>query len=398
LEGRDGTAAPADAASLKDIEQPVAHLPVDACRLTEEDIEALHLELAKEEADPFALAVVELAIELVLLETSNEEKTKVADYLVKVVKRLLAEGELEAVTQAVEHLSGLTDMAFHDSQPIGHMKTKLVNCLANPEQLEGFLGQVEAYRSLKPPRITSYLAQLGTEPIPSIVPWMGRMTTAAHRRAVTEAVLMNGRDMLAALDRQIPPKNKSLETPFLLEVLYIVTRRPAEQALPIIERLLASSDPQTRRETAQVLSRFRDRRTVAVCLELLKDEDLEIRSTALNCLVHFGGRELARPILKHTVEAPGFDERSLSEKRRIYAAAAKLGGEEALEWFVDLLRPGEKRWFASRKEREAREAIVHGIRMVGTDEARKLLRKLANEGDRFVKAACLKELGTEKKS
>jgi alkanesulfonate monooxygenase SsuD/methylene tetrahydromethanopterin reductase-like flavin-dependent oxidoreductase (luciferase family) len=88
----------------------------------------------------------------------------------------------------------------------------------------------------------------------------------------------------------------------------------------------------------------------------------------------------------------------LSEKRRIYAAAAKLAGENALKWFVNILQPDERRWFASRKEREGCEAVAHGIRMVGTEKAQRLLEKLADQGDRFIRAACLKELGTDRKA
>jgi hypothetical protein len=101
---------------------------------------------------------------------------------------------------------------------------------------------------------------------------------------------------------------------------------------------------------------------------------------------------LAHPLLDHALKDPAFDERSLSEKRRLYAAVAKLGGDAALEWFAKGLQSRERRWFSSRKEREAAEAIVHGIRMIGTAEARTLLQDMANRGDRHVRSACLKEL------
>jgi hypothetical protein len=60
---RGGGTTP-DAVDVKDIEQPVSNLPVEACSLKEHEIEALRAELAQEEADPFGLAVVELAIDL----------------------------------------------------------------------------------------------------------------------------------------------------------------------------------------------------------------------------------------------------------------------------------------------------------------------------------------------
>ena len=44
-EGEGGGGATADSVSLKDLEQPTAHLPNDACRLKEEELEALRTEL-----------------------------------------------------------------------------------------------------------------------------------------------------------------------------------------------------------------------------------------------------------------------------------------------------------------------------------------------------------------
>ncbi len=80
--GEGGGGGGADTVSLKDLEQPTAHLPAEACRLGEEEIEALRAELLIQEADVFCLAVPELAIELVLHETSQEGRENIGTSLV----------------------------------------------------------------------------------------------------------------------------------------------------------------------------------------------------------------------------------------------------------------------------------------------------------------------------
>ena len=90
-EGHRGSGTAPDAADLKDIEQPVAHLPVEACSLKEHEIEALRAELAQEEQDPFGLAVVELAIDLTLLEPGREQRKELAKNTIDIFNRLLAE-------------------------------------------------------------------------------------------------------------------------------------------------------------------------------------------------------------------------------------------------------------------------------------------------------------------
>ena len=52
----------------------------------------------------------------------------------------------------------------------------------------------------------------------------------------------------------------------------------------------------------------------------------------------------------------------------------------------------EIRWFTSKKEKEFAEAVAHGMRVIGTPKAKAFLQHGSEEGARFVRAACAKEL------
>ena len=75
-----------DAVSIRDLKQPVAHLPVDACWMTEEEIEALRAEVAAEEAATTHLTVIELAIELVLHEPDEGMQAQIGDHLAGILR------------------------------------------------------------------------------------------------------------------------------------------------------------------------------------------------------------------------------------------------------------------------------------------------------------------------
>ena len=51
----------------------------------------------------------------------------------------------------------------------------------------------------------------------------------------------------------------------------------------------------------------------------------------------------------------------MTEKKRTFGAVAELGGDDALEWFVEVLSPKERQWFASRKEMEVKRAAAYGV-------------------------------------
>jgi hypothetical protein len=388
LEGSERAQVVPDVVGLNDLQQPVSHLPFDACQLTEEEIEALQGEVAKEETDGANLAIVDLAIELTLHETSEEEQQTVADQLVAIVNRILLNGDLRAVADSVEHLSSFTEVLFNDSEPVGRLRARLFRALAEPEPLARFLEQVELGRSLRPEEVTAYLARVGRNSLPSIIPLMGLATTLSFRRAVSKVLIDAREDSIGPISQWLTSRETVSEPGFLREVLHVLVHLPGDGVVPLVEGLLRVEDDLTRRETARALGRFKQERIDDLCLDLLEQEDAEVRAAALDTLVRHGRRKHARPLLDRALGARGFAERPLSEKRRTFAAVAKLAGEQALEWFLEVLRPDERPWFVSRTEREMMAAAAHGIRMIGTDTTWQLLRDLAGSGDRFLKAAC----------
>ena len=396
--GEGGGGAAPDSASLKDLEQPTAHLPNDACRLKEEEIEALRAELVNQEHEPIGALVVELAIELTLQERRREERERIVGSMVAIADRLLKDGELGEVARMCEHLEGLADMLLAKSEAVGHLRERVFRALCEAERLGNFLEQVEQSRALKPSELTTFLARLGSDALRPLVPALARMTTSPYRRAVADAILATKEEAAAELGRHIPSNGDVPDTTFVRELVYILSHLPEDKALPLAEQLLEAPDETIRREATAVLGRFRGTRSGEICLRLLQDHDQKVRATALDMMVRSGATELAKVILDQSIADPTFEERSYQEQSRTFSAVAKLGGVNALQWFTDLVRPEERRWFASRKERQMLQAAVHGIYVVGAEESKDLLEEMASKGDRFVRAASQKELAAERKA
>jgi HEAT repeat protein len=194
--------------------------------------------------------------------------------------------------------------------------------------------------------------------------------------------------MLAVL---IPEDGQPLDNALLKELVLVLRRAGGDRPRPLLERILSLGDPAVRREAAAALGHYKSDELDSLWLRHLDDEDAEVRSLALTALVRTGRSDLARRILAESLDSPVFEGLPLLEKRRRFVAVSKLGGEQALNWFADLLRPN-KRWFASRRTQEIEQAAAHGLRTIGSEAARSLLRQLAASGDRWVRAACQAEL------
>ncbi len=375
-------------------------MPVEACRLDAAEIEALQQELTDEEKAPFRQIVSELALELVLLETDEAAQAEIGRNLLDIVDRLISDGDLIELTGIDEHIDGLATMVFRNEPGIQKLASELTLALSEPKRLETILEMVESVHAPKPDTLTGFLVRLGTATGASLLPWMGRFSSPAYRRAVTSALLLFEDGGLSLLETSLPLASPPVDLQerlhhrqFVREVIHALSRRPADEALPQLERLLSASDGETRRESFVAVSRYAEDRVQELCLRQLADRDPQIRQVALDTLVRRGPRsELGLAILDRSLADPQFGDRAINEKRRLFAAVAKIAGEAALDSFHRLLLAKEDRWFSSHKDRQFSEAVAHGIRVVATPEARRILEECAQTGPRLARAACAREL------
>jgi hypothetical protein len=394
--GGDGGAGVATEAVRLDLKQPLATLPVEACRLEGTEIEALQNELLAEERAPFPQLVSELALDLVLVEDDPD----VAKEMVAIADRLIADGDVIEVVGMHEHVEGLASMVFRGSKAALRLSSELTRALTEPGRFERFMERVERVHAPRPESLTVFLARLGPSVGPALVPWMGRFSSPPYRRAVTTALLHlpDGLSVLAnALPTGAPPDEPQAllhRRQLVREAVHAAGRHAFQQAQPLLTSLLASADAEARRESFLALSRYPDEQVVAASLERVLDPDPEVRTAALDALVKRGRADLGLSILERISASERFEKLALLEKRRLFAAIAKLSGEYALDALQRVLLSGEDHWFAKQKDRELAEAVAHGIRLTGGARAKRILQEAAERGPKLARQACLKELGS----
>ena len=399
LQEGGGAGSPAQAVSL-DLKQPVTTVPVEACRLESGEIEAMQKELLLEERAPFRQLVSELALELVLLEDGEEAQGEISGEIVEIADRLITDGDVADLVGMHEHIDGLVTMVFRGAPAAQNLSSELTRALAESGRFERLMEKIEIVHAPKPEALTVFLGRLGPAASSSLLEWMGRFSSPPYRRAVTAALrfLENGglsvlREGLPAGPPPADPQERLRHRQLVREVVHALSRHSSEEALPLLEQLLSSPDPETRRESFLAASRYPEARVLSLCLARLMDSDPEVRTAALDTLVKRGRAELGLQILESSLASERFERVALLEKRRLFSAVAKLSGESALDSFQKLLIAREGHWFGKQKDREFAEAVAHGIRMVGGARAKRILEDGSQNGSKLARAACMRELG-----
>ncbi len=371
---------------IDDLKRPVAMLPAEECRLREREIEAIHAELAALDAEDPLVVSVELAVELILVEEAADERRAIRQTVLESVWQALAAGGLTSVTRALQRLEELAGKELAGEAEVHALRAELIQALSTPQGVELALDGLERDpESTSPSALTVFLARLGAPALPALVRAVGNLLRPEYRRAVTVAILAAGEPGLALLEQRLAADEPSAE--LVAEALFAARQAGGDAGVPLIRRLLAVPQPEIRRQAAVVLGPYRAGPGGETWALLLGDEDGEIRRLALTVLVRSGQPQLAQIIAERTMSAE-FTEAELEEKRRTFAAIARLGGEQGLPWFEELLRRPNPRWFASRTIKETLAAVAHGVATVRSANARELLERLAVEADRTVRVAC----------
>jgi hypothetical protein len=399
--------SPAQRVTL-DLKQPVSTVPIEACRLESAEIEALQKELSVEERAPFWQLVSELALEIVLLEDDDAAQDEILSEIVEIADGLIADGDVLELIGLHEHVEGLTVMIFPHERTAVRLTSELTRALTEPKRFAQLMERVETAHTVKPETLTVFLARLASSTrgaAPLLLPWMGRFSSPPYRRAVTAALLYLEDGGLAVLSEDLPLGPPPLETSERLrhrqlvrEVVYALSRHAPAESLPLLTGLLSSPDPETRRESFLAVTRYPEEGVLSLCRDRLLDLDPEVRVVALDVLVKRGGADQGLEILERSLASERFEKLPLLEKRRLFAAVAKLSGENALDSLVKLLNAREDHWFQRQRDREFAEAIAHGIRMVGGPRAQRILEEASERGTKIARAACLKELAAARGS
>jgi|GEM_PF-4738424 len=375
---------------VEDLKAPVARLPAHECRLTDSDLERLQAELIAEEREDPLPTTLDLVLELVLLDPDEEDWRAAVGVGRAALERALDRGALGQVAGAVTDLRQ-TARACPDRPAAARLVDTLERDLAASSLLGPTLEAVAAGRAaVTPDELRAFLDLIAPRSLPTVLSWIPRLPEGELRRVATAVAMSPAAGGVDALLAQLPP-DPGTRTAVLGEVLLAARQHDPATAAAVARSALDQGGPDLRRQAAAALGPHQDGAVGDLWLELLADDDPELRRLAVAALVRTGRPELAQPIADQTL-THDFAARPFDEKQRFFIAVARLGGDRCLPWFASLLDRPLPRWFVPGAHRDTVAAVVSGLVAVRSPAGRALLERLSKSRERTVRTACREAL------
>ncbi len=156
------------------------------------------------------------------------------------------------------------------------------------------------------------------------------------------------------------------------EIISILGKINKTHALLYLKRFAIHSDKAIRLETIQALRIIQHKDGDKILLDLLEDNEEQIRIAAASSLNHFGNPETVRRICG-IIQKKDFDKKCRSEKRILLNYCAQNPCEKINHLFHSILT--KRNFFLSKKALITRLCVVAALETMGTPEAVTILKE-----------------------
>jgi HEAT repeat protein len=354
--------------------------------LTPDEVEGLRKEVETEVSPIFAVSVVDILFEILVLEKEQESYQDVVNTLIKVLDSFLALSEFVRATDLLRRayiLLKTYDLQDWQVEKIGEILLK-----AGEEARVARIGKFLEREEVRLDEVNAYLSLLQKNSIQPLVKLLGELKNSKARRVFCDALSEIGKN---AIELFIPFMDDRRW--FLVRnIVYILGRIGKEESLPYIQKAFNHEENRVRREAIQALGLIGGQKTVGLLVKALTDEDVRIRCMAAINLGKAGKKTGLIPLVE-IVQSKDFYKREPVEIKAFFNGIGMAGSDEVVPVLQDLLE--RKSWFSRGKTDEIRIGAAHALAMIGTPDAKAILEEGENSKDETLRDACTEALKSQ---
>ncbi len=227
--------------------------------------------------------------------------------------------------------------------------------------------------------IMEYFRSVGNNAVPALREILASSNDSSIHAEAREALFAIAHDYIMPIIEDLKPDNP-LEAQ---DAIYLLRRCAAGEVPAVIERFLTSPDPRVRVSAAEYLAQIGTDEAAQLLCGLLVDGDRDVRIGSLAAV-----EELRSPSIVARVTSMCFEEdpaaKSLEEMERLFRTAGKLAGAGILARLQRMAASRGLFPMGGRRARQNKLLAIAALRFIPGQESRKMLNKLAGDGDRLV--------------
>ena len=337
----------------------------DEHKLSDEEIQQV-AELVREDAD---FAEFESTCELV--KEMLHQEAEMSDFFetVTIGERILTEfvkaGRLTYAAELLRYFAELQEQ-LRKERPLWAERLKDARTTAGSrDRLAIFCKVLNENHEIGNLEVRRYLENFDWEALMAITESIGELQHPHHREAVKDYLVLRGRERIPIVARGLSDHRADVVS----ASINILATIGSPDAIQHLTKVMRHRDPEVRRHLVKTLAECPSDHSLDMLRVLADDDDLDVQQAAVRLIQHHRGRP-GFDALSEILAGEKFDRLEQHDKRAVLIAYSKLGGDEAVDYLVELAQkvnlfhdrdavvlPGSR--FRSAGEQPGRESGAH---------------------------------------
>jgi HEAT repeat protein len=349
--------------------------------LTPDELERLRKEAEAETAPTAVFNIIDILLEIMALEREPEPFQDAVNVLQKLLDALVTLGEFQKAGDLLTKVYIILNTYQLENWQV-KITQQFIEVAGEPPQIERIGKILEKEKGVKLEEVSKYLTLLRPNSVRSLIQLLGELTNSKARRILCDVICEIGKNSVDLISSFMNDHRWYL----VRNIIYILARVGKEQALPYVQKGCNHGEARVRREAVQALGTIGGSKAFGLLVKALDDTDVRIRSMAALNLAKVG-KKASLPHLLEVVQSKEFPKKEKAEIKAFFDAIGMSGCDEAVRPLQKLLE--QRGWFDRKKKVEIRMGAANALALIGTLEAKSVLKSGKNSKNHNVRQACL---------
>lgn len=355
--------------------------------LTENEIAWIKEQIKRDEAKDPLSTLLNILGAILTLERDDDEFAEMVRILCDFTQTLVLRGDFHHAVQIMKFFRKLCRPEKKLSKERTGCLQMAIEQVGEPKQVQELESILNHWGTEETEPLFEYLRQLNPNATYPLVELLGHLTQMKIRRLVCEALTVVAKPNPEPLIQRLTDSRWFV----VRNLIFILGKIGDERVVDHFRPLVEHREIKVRKELIHTLETFKGPKAQELLRWFLDDPDSQIRVQALRILAQ-NGYQGALETLEDMIEEPSFLEKELFEKKEVFEAIGRIGGEQVIPLMRQYIKKGKSGWFNKGPNEELGVCAVTGLKAIATEEAKAILKQGQGYSNKNIQEACRKAL------
>jgi len=355
--------------------------PMVIFKLTEEEIQQLKQQIAKEQQRDAVAQLLEILSVMLEIELDETSFGEILEIMEKLIDLFLDRGDLPRAASCASTVRRLYE---HPPQQAEAFRTRLHEFLVrlgSTERFEVLTGLLNKEKDVDVPALMKFLQAMTAQALVPLTDLLATVNAMKTRKVICDVMVTLGHDHVDLLADRLKDDRWFV----VRNLIYVMGRIGGPNVIGHLAPLVRHSEQRVRKEAIKTLDAMDSENIIDVLLEAVRDQESSVRMVAIRALARRKTPRVIEP-LTAMIEDRQFAAKDMSEKLEVFVALGASGRSEALEVLKRYLK-GSSWWRRSGQEQLC-WCAAYALKQMGTQEAIALLEEGSQQASRGLQEAC----------